>query len=62
MIERKKRENFGKNCRWDDMPVIVQDGPWQIVCLRLTKEHAAFAKELIDKSENNTKTYISEEE
>ena len=62
MIEQKRRENFGENRRWDDMPVIVQDGPWQIVCLRLTKEHAAFVKELIDKSENSFKTYISEEE
>lgn len=30
--------------------------------IRLINEHAAFVKELIDKSENNIKTYISEEE
>lgn len=30
-------------------------------CIQLN-EHAAFVKELIDKSENNIKTYISEEE
>lgn len=27
MIEQKRREKFGENCRWDDMPVIVQDWP-----------------------------------
>lgn len=62
MIEQKRRENFDENCRWENMPVIVQDDPWQIVCFALAKEHAAYVKELINTVENIFKTNISEEE
>lgn len=67
-IEQKRKEIIGESGKWDSIPLFARDNPWQIVCLSLTKEHAAFVKELIDNNvkftfdDENVKTYISEEE
>lgn len=39
--------------RWYDIPLFARDNPWHIVCLALTKEHAALAKEMINNDENS---------
>lgn len=52
-IEQKRQEIVGESGRWYDIPLFARDNPWHIVCLALTKEHAALAKEMINNDENS---------
>lgn len=69
-MEHRRQEIADKKGRWEDNPLISRDDPWQMVILALTKEQLKAVRERIANSKDfkssvddeNTKTYISEEE
>lgn len=69
-IEHRRQEIVGESGRWEDIPLIAKDNPWQILILSLTKEQLKAVREQIANSKDfkfvvndeNAKTYISEKE
>ena len=69
-IEHRRQELIVEGGRWEDDILIAKDNTWQLMILSLTKEQLKAIREQIANSEDfkfdvndeNTKTYISEEE
>lgn len=51
-IEERRQEIVGECGRWEDIPLIARDNPWQIICLALTREQLKAVREQIANSKD----------